>query len=86
LIAAARDTEMVLRISLGAGRSRLIQQMLIENGLLAASACVPGLLFAALIAPSIVVRLGPTEFPAWLDVRPDPGFASSTCAVSPFPC
>ncbi|HEY1340959.1 MAG TPA: ADOP family duplicated permease, partial [Bryobacteraceae bacterium] len=69
--ASARDTEMALRISLGAGRSRLLQQMLIESTQLAASACVLALLFAAFLAPSIVARLGPTEFPAWIDAGPD---------------
>ncbi len=69
--ASVRGPEMALRISLGAGRSRLIQQMLIESAQLAAAACVLGLLFAAFIAPAIVDHLGPTEFPAWLNVGLD---------------
>src|SRR5205085_8442855 len=48
-----------------------IQQMLVESGQIAAAACVFALLFAALIAPAVVARLGPAEFPAWLDVAPD---------------
>ncbi len=69
--ASARDAEMALRTSLGAARSRLIQQMLIESAQLAIIACVFALIFAALAAPAIVTRLGPSEFPAFLDVAPD---------------
>ena len=69
--ASARTAEMALRVSLGAGRARLIQQMLIESGQLAASAGLLGVLFAAIIAPAIVAHLGTAEFPAWLEVAPD---------------
>ena len=66
--ASARSAEMALRISLGAARSRLIQQMLVESAQVAAAAGALGLLFAALAAPPMVAHLGTTEFPAWLDV------------------
>ncbi len=80
--ASARNTEMALRISLGAGRVRLIQQMLIESGQLAALACVLGLMFAAFVAPAIAGRLGPTEFPAWLEVSPDSRTVAFAAIVS----
>ena len=50
--AAVREREMSVRLSVGATRSRLVQQMLIESALMAAVACALGLLFARLAGPS----------------------------------
>ncbi len=69
--ASARDAEMALRISLGAAKSRLIQQILIEGSQVALVAGALGLFFAALATPMIVSYLGSTEFPAWLSVSPN---------------
>ncbi len=80
--ASARDAEMALRISLGAARSRLIQQMLIESAQLAVAATVLAIVFAAAAAPAIVARLGPSEFPAFLDVAPHLGTLAFAAALS----
>ena len=83
--ASARDAEMALRTSLGATRSRLIQQMLIESGQIAFIATVLAVIFAAFAAPAIVARLGPSELPAFLDVAPDSrslAFAAVLSALS----
>jgi len=51
---AAREDEMSLRLSLGAGRGRLIQQMLIESAIVAGAACLIGVMFAMVAAPAVV--------------------------------
>ena len=51
--AAARSREMALRVSIGAGRARLIQQVLIESAIIAFASCVAGILLAMYAAPSV---------------------------------
>jgi predicted permease len=69
--AAGRAHEMSLRLSIGATRARLVQQMLIESILLAAVASVLGLLFARVAGPSIIDLLAPSTNPVYLELRTD---------------
>src|SRR5271166_1720987 len=59
--AAARAREMALRISIGAGRSRLVQLVLIESMTVALLAGAAGGLFAWWSAPFVVSRINPAD-------------------------
>jgi putative ABC transport system permease protein len=63
--------EMALRVSIGAGRGRLIQQVLIESGLLALASCLLGGLLAIVMAPAIVSMLSTSRNVVHLDLRLD---------------
>ena len=69
--AAARDREMAVRMSIGAGRGRLLQQVLVESGLLSAAACLLGALLAVEAAPLLVGMLSTSQSLVRLDLRFD---------------
>ena len=69
--AAARAREMALRVSIGAGRWRLVQLVLIESAWLAFLSAALGGLFAWWSAPFIVGMINPPENPANLVLPAD---------------
>jgi predicted permease len=69
--AAARTREMALRVSIGAGRGRLVQLVLVESAMLAGLAAAVGGLFAWLSAPFVVSRINPPDNPAYLSLPAD---------------
>ena len=69
--AAARAQEMALRISIGAGRRRLVQLILAQSALLALLASVLGALFAAWSAPFVLSLINPPDNPARLALPAD---------------
>src|SRR6266550_477000 len=68
---AARAREMGLRISIGAGRWRLVQLVLMESAWIAMLALALGALFAWWAAPFVVSRINPPDNPARLFLPAD---------------
>jgi putative ABC transport system permease protein len=64
--ASAREKELALRISLGGGRWRLVQLVLVQSACLALLAAALGSLFAWWAAPFVVGMINPPENPARL--------------------
>ncbi len=61
--AAARAREMALRVSIGAGRWRLAQLVLVESAMLAFVSAALGGLFAWWAAPFVAGKINPPEYP-----------------------
>ncbi len=68
--AASRSREMALRASIGAGRRRLVQLVVVESAIVALTAVAIGAIFAAWAAPFVVSHVNPPDNPArlWLPV------------------
>jgi predicted permease len=84
--AASRAREMALRVSIGAGRARLVQLVLVESAWLALLAAIIGGFFAWWSAPFIVRMISFGSYAARLDLPLDWrifGFALAVaCAVT----
>jgi putative ABC transport system permease protein len=69
--AAARAREMALRVSIGAGRWRLTQLVLVESAMLATLAALFAALFSTWSVPFIVAKINPSDNPVRLALPAD---------------
>jgi predicted permease len=71
VLAAARAREMALRVSIGAGRWRLVQMVLVESAMLSGLAGGLGAMFAWRAAPLVLSMISSRDNPARLILPPD---------------
>jgi putative ABC transport system permease protein len=62
--ATVREKEILIRASMGATRSRLIRQLLVESCLLAAASCIAGCLFAFFGLKGVAAAIPPDSIPS----------------------
>jgi putative ABC transport system permease protein len=79
----SRHKEFAIRVALGAGRLRLVRQLLTESTILALAGGAAGVLLAHAML-SLVRNLVPSALPAYADLSLDPGAMIVTALIAVF--
>ncbi len=81
---ASRGSEFAMRLALGAGRGRLIRQLLVESTELAVLGGILGMAVAFWATRLLVVFMSSGQTPIYLDLSPNARVFAFTAAVSVF--
>jgi macrolide transport system ATP-binding/permease protein len=80
--ATSRQKEIAMRLALGAGRRRLIRQLLTESVLLAVAGGALGVIFAYWATGALLAYMSSGRDPVILHMSPNPGVLGFSAAVS----
>ncbi len=80
--AAAREREIAIRLAIGAGRGRVVRQLLTESLVLASAGAVLGLVFAQWAGGLLVGFMSSAKRPLWLDLSLDWRVVAFTTGVA----
>ncbi|MGH9442063.1 MAG: ABC transporter permease [Thermoanaerobaculia bacterium] len=78
---AAREREFAVRLALGAGRARLIRQMLTESAFLSCAGTGVAIFLAA-AADRLISQFGPRDLPRMSEIGIDPAVLAVTAALA----
>jgi predicted permease len=79
--ATSRSREVGIRVALGAGRGRIVQQLMTESLLLAGAGALLGVLLGNL-GLRAALALAPDNVPRWVDFQMDVRFLAFTVAIT----
>ena len=80
--AVSRQREIAVRISLGAGRARLIRQLLVESSLLSVAGALVGALVAWMTEKLLVAMVAPSSQSLSINLAPDARVFAFTMAIT----
>src|SRR5580692_5579689 len=78
----SRQHELVVRSALGAGRLRLMRQLIIESAMLAVAGAGAGIVLSQWMSSLLVRYIEQSDFPVFLDLRPNAAVFAWTIALA----
>lgn len=77
-----RQHELVVRSALGAGRLRLVRQLVAESAILAFTGAAAGIVLSEWMSALLVRYIEQSDFPVFLDLRPNAASFAATIALA----